>query len=111
MSDIDSVAWYFDNAEEKTHEVGLKDQNSLSLYDMAGNLMEWCWDYYDDYIVAEPSNNPTGINEGDERVLRGGYYYDADCYCLCTSRYCDEPAPTNEYSLKAVGFRLCRYLE
>ena len=109
MSDIDSVAWYVDNAEEKTHEVGLKDQNSLYLYDMAGNLMEWCWDYYDEYSAGELTNNPTGINEGNDRVLRGGYYDDFD-YCLSTSRYCDKPALTNISTLKAVGFRLCRYL-
>ena len=57
----DEVAWYADNSNEQLHPVGEKKTNELGLYDMCGNIFEWCWDWYDqDYYAASPSSDPLG---------------------------------------------------
>ncbi|MFQ5825171.1 MAG: SUMF1/EgtB/PvdO family nonheme iron enzyme, partial [bacterium] len=67
------VAWYFNNSGKTTHPVGQKQPNELGLYDMSGNVWEWCWDWYDkNYYRNSPRNNPKGPNSGKYRVLRGG---------------------------------------
>ena len=69
--DIDSVAWYEGNSEKKPHAVMTKSPNELGLYDMTGNEMEWCWDWYEKY-TTKTQKNPVGPESGSERVMRGG---------------------------------------
>lgn len=70
---LDDVAWYADNSGEKTHRVGTKKPNELGLYDMSGNVREWCMDWYGKtYYRFSPLKDPTGPTGGDFRILRGG---------------------------------------
>ncbi len=101
---IDGVAWYEENSDKKTHAVGQKTPNAWGLYDMSGNVWEWCWDWYSSsYYAVSPSTNPAGAISGSYRVLRGGSWdYSAE-YCRVGDR--DYSLP---YSSFHYGFRLCR---
>lgn len=70
-NNIGDVAWYDDNSGSKTHVVGTKSPNELGIYDMSGNVWEWCQDWYGSYSSASQTN-PTGASSGSCRVLRGG---------------------------------------
>jgi formylglycine-generating enzyme required for sulfatase activity len=73
----DSVAWFNDNSGDKTHPVGTKAANSLGLYDMSGNVSEWCWDrfgYYSGLEETDPEGAPASSSMGTFRVTRGGGY-------------------------------------
>ncbi len=102
-NDIDKVAWYYKNSDGKTHPVGEKTANELGLYDMSGNVYEWCQDRYDkDYYSISPKNNPKGSNSASSRVLRGGSWYLDTGYCRSSDRVRDPP--DSRYSLN--GFRV-----
>ena len=74
--DLIKYAWYDENSEKKTHQVGKKLPNEWGLYDMHGNVFEWCWDWYDSYYPKEAQTDPVGADSGDCHVLRGGCWYD-----------------------------------
>ena len=71
---ISTVAWYDGNSGDKTHPVKQKASNELGLYDMSGNVYEWCSDWKGSYS-SSPQNNPKGPSNGKYRVLRGGSWY------------------------------------
>ena len=78
---INDVAWYFDNSGLDTHPVGTKFPNELGIYDMSGNVSEWCWDFYGSYSSGGTQINPKGPSSGSTRVQRGGRFlaYIFDC--------------------------------
>lgn len=99
---IGDVAWYEGNSGDKTHPVGQKQPNELGLYDMSGNVFEWCSDRYGGYS-SSAQNNPKGPSNGSSlRVCRGGGWYFSSRYCRVSYRLSRYPGDCS-YSL---GFRV-----
>lgn len=89
---IDAVAWYGENSGTTTHVCGSKRANALGIYDMSGNVWEWCKDWYASSYVSYDTNNPTGPSSESDRVLRGGSWYDFASYCLVANRNGSTPS-------------------
>lgn len=99
---LSDVAWFTENSDDKTHPVGKKQSNELGIYDMSGNVREWCKDWYGSYDNI-PKTNPKGPSKGNCHVYRGGNYLLSSDYCRVSSR-CDF-APYESGS-DFQGFRL-----
>ncbi|MBP5320757.1 MAG: formylglycine-generating enzyme family protein, partial [Kiritimatiellae bacterium] len=95
---LDEMGWYSNNSGSKTHSVGQKKPNAWGLYDMHGNVWEWCADWYDDYPPGSVTD-PTGPAFGGNRVLRGGGWCNLALHCRSAYRLRDLPGGR-------YGFRL-----
>ncbi|WP_308232301.1 SUMF1/EgtB/PvdO family nonheme iron enzyme, partial [uncultured Prevotella sp.] len=89
-NNISDVAWYSDNSDNKTHAVGSKQANELGIYDMSGNVYEWCQDRKGSYSSSSQVN-PTGAASGSYRVRRGGYWSSSARYCRSSDRSSSSP--------------------
>jgi formylglycine-generating enzyme required for sulfatase activity len=107
---IGEHAWYADNASQKTHPVGKKKPNAWGLYDMHGNVAEWCNDTYDkNYYAKSPKENPHGPAEGDKYVLRGGAWNSKPDQLRSALRVGETPGFQDAcFSRDAIGFRCVR---
>ena len=102
-NDCNEVAWFADNGNSQTHEVASKAPNKLGIYDMTGNIAEWCYDWYDkNYYSSSSLNNPTGPENGYSRILRGGSWSNMSTYTRVVYRGHNLPLEKDD----DIGFRL-----
>jgi formylglycine-generating enzyme required for sulfatase activity len=102
-NNLDEVGWYSSNSSSQTKDVGTKRANELGIYDMSGDVWEWCWDCYGHYSLSTQTN-PTGATSGSNRVIRGGSWNKGGYYCRVANRDYNYPY----YSFNYLGFRLSR---
>ncbi len=102
-SNLDEVGWHKYNSGSKTHPVGRKAANTWDLFDMHGNVWEWCQDWYGDYPSGSVTD-PRGPSSGSDRVCRGGRWGDGAGYCRSANRSIVGPS----YRYSYLGFRLAR---
>uniref|UniRef100_UPI003FF0AD20 PEGA domain-containing protein n=1 Tax=Candidatus Limisoma sp. TaxID=3076476 RepID=UPI003FF0AD20 len=100
-NNIDSVAWCDGNSGNETHPVATKQANELGIYDMSGNVLEWCSDWCGDYTSSSQSD-PQGSSSGSFRVIRGGCYYNFARNCRVSYRISN----TLDYRSGYLGLRL-----
>jgi formylglycine-generating enzyme len=102
---LGEFAWYTDNSGHKTHPVGGKRPNGFNLYDMQGNVWEWCQDWYDkDYYGQTPGADPPGPAQAASRVLRGGGWFNDPQGARSAIRFRRAPG----YRSGSLGFRAAR---
>jgi formylglycine-generating enzyme len=100
-NDIEAVAWYEENSGDQTHDVGQKAANQLGIYDMSGNVWEWCQDCFTPDISNIPAVGSPFAGPSSERVLRGGCYHSWAIHCTVSKRYEIE----HKYRDGCIGFR------
>lgn len=101
-NNIDAVAWYDRKGGDHTHAVALKTPNQLGIYDMSGNVWEWCQDVYRQDVKEIPADGRALVGDGAERVLRGGCFHNWAMHCTVSKRYQIERL----YHDGCIGFRL-----
>jgi sulfatase modifying factor 1 len=102
-ANLDNIGWYCGNANDKTQEVGKKVPNAFGLYDMSGNVLEWCWDWFASY-TSSSETDPKGPTTGSDRVIRGGSWSDSAYRCRSADRLADK-AFRRYFN---IGFRVVR---
>jgi formylglycine-generating enzyme required for sulfatase activity len=107
---LGDFAWFVDNSDKRTHPVGQKRPNPWGLYDMHGNVAEWCQDIYDKgYYRSSPEKDPPGPADGKDYVLRGGSWRSAADALRSSSRIGEEPGFSDACLARdAIGFRCVR---
>ena len=101
-----AINWFSENSNSKSRQVGTKQPNELGIYDMSGNVYEWCNDWSDDY-PEEPQTDPQGPSEGIIKAGRGGSWHSASKNLRVSNRDNDPP----EFICHNVGFRLASDVE
>ena len=103
---VDDVGWFYANSNGTSQPVGMKRPNAWGLFDMSGNVYEWCWDYFssDTYNRDGIVRDPTGPTTGERRVVRGGGWCNRAGLLRCNYRFYWSPNSKNDY----LGFRICR---
>ncbi len=118
-NDLDETGWYYGNSRNAEckltpdgrgiNRVGLKKPNSIGIFDMSGNVSEWCYDiYYDNYYSVSPADNPMGPKKGSSRVIRGGSWADRENNCTVFTRI---KSFDLEKGYDNIGFRLVRTMD
>lgn len=101
FSVLGACGWYYSNSESSTHEIGTKYPNELGIYDMSGNVREWCSDWFD-YYTSSSVSNPKGASNGNMKINRGGSWTTPAVNCRNTYRHTDFPTEKSQ----DLGFRL-----